>query len=751
MRSFVNDSTGLTNETVGPGIKIHNSNKNPPHIELVTPQGGRVVDKTQVITARVRDLDDNIDPNGVFYYYSPDKESWHYLDALKELSTIRVTTYSDYDYFWSTDLIHDGEYYLKVSVSDLDGFIATDELDEPIIVHNSNDNPPFVRLLTPTKGQYINGTFKVQAYAFDLENNIANTGLSFLFSTDKEDWNTINNVGKPIPGTRTYELAWDTLGFDDGKYWLRVDVKDTDGLTATDMSDYFFIHNSENNPPSVTFIWPQSGEHNGTIRINASVFDLENNLVDSGLFFEYSLDKKTWEIIGSDPTPRKVGDEVIYEFNWDTTTVPDNMYWLRARALDLTNLENSDGSKDYIIIHNNRNNPPIVKLISPTKGEPLTTRESLVAEVVDFENDVQSVSFYYSKDNKTWVLIDSRQKPEAGTNRYRTIWITDQLKNGEYFLKVKATDQVGNIVELVDGPFKVTEGKSEEPKDETSGFDDFLWVIIIVILVVVMLIIILLMLRRSKRREEQLIEEVAAEAQRSRVLDGEIESVPVPGLPESVESISTADALQTYIPPQEAQKPLPTPTQTSAPQLPAYTPQPEVETIESYNQQLALWKAEGYNVSRLEQLAATDETMFSKVFPVFSSNITRLKNLSTKLDSIDTIGHESELDSIRAKLYEPDQALLTEKEFTSLTDKINAEKGFGEKPVEQNIDEISPDISLPADEVVPPDIELPPEPTEPPEIDMPMPTDTESEQAPPTTTPEPETTETQEEKKDIEE
>ena len=769
-RAFVNDSMGKTNESIGLPFSIHNTLNNPPQIILTTPKGGDILEVTQPITARVRDLEgnDDIDPNGVFYYYSRDKISWTYLGTIREASTIRVESYLDYDYFWSTDILEDGEYYINISVTDIAGLTSWDMTDEPVIIHHTNQNPPIIRILTPTKGQYISGTYPAQAYAYDLENNIDNRGVSFSVSSNQDDWINIDSVSKPKTGTRTFELSWDTSMVDDGKYWLKGNVKDTGGLENFAISDYFFIHNSENNPPIVTYLWPQSGEVNGTIKINASVFDLENNLDTSGVIFEYSTNQKTWTKIGNDPTGRPTGDDFIYDFVWDTTQVPDNIYWLRARAVDLTLLESYDTSDDYIIIHNNRNNRPIVNFVAPSKGDPLAQREFIVAEVIDFENDVASVSFYYSKDNLSWELIDTRNKPETGTgNTYRTIWDTTERDNGFYYIKIKATDLTGNIVEVVEGPFEVDQGKGgDKDGDETeAGFSNIMLIIIIIVFVIVIILVIAVLMRRSKKREEKLIEEVAAEAQRSQVLEGEIigdsplmgptgSEQPMfgePGMGGTVQGQGgSMEALQTYIPPQGE---LPAPSQEPLPQLPAY--EADVETIESYKQQMNAWASDGYNVARLEQLAETDEDMFVKVFSIFSANITRLKNISKKLVSLNSAGYEDKVSSIQQKLYEPDEALIVEKEYKELESKITGgpistgSPGFTPEEDPQNIDDMLPQLlpgdpayaqtenpgepNEPKDPVLesntPADVELPPE-VELPETEMePEPTGQAQEQA----------------------
>jgi hypothetical protein len=157
-----------------------------------------------------------------------------------------------------------------------------------------------------------------------------------------------------------------------------------------------------------------------------------------------------------------------------------------------------------------------------------------------------------------------------------------------------------------------------------------------------------MILRRSKRREKELIAEVAVEMREASKKDDEM-------MPQI--ELDQAETVQTYIPASE-----------TSPGIPEY--EADVETIESYKAQMESWKAEGYNVSRLEQQLASDEQMFARIFPVFSSNITRLKNISSKLNSIDTTGHEAEVKSIKAKLFEPDQAMATEQEFKNLEQKL---------------------------------------------------------------------------------
>ena len=407
-----------------------------------------------------------------------------------------------------------------------------------------------------------------------MDNNLDKNGVVIYFTNegpDTENWITISNVKNPIAGDKIFELPWNTLANDDGKYWLRAMIGDLDGLTGDMISDYFFIHNNPNNPPIVTFLNPNSGEFNGTIKINASIFDLENNIDNDGVNFYYSNDKLNWIFLGKDTNGMPIESENIYEYYWDTTIVADNMYWLQARANDLTKQTGFDNTDDQILIHNRIDNPPIIRFVLPEKNLPLSLRESIVVEVIDFENDVKSVEFYYTSNNMTWKLIDTRNNPETA-NIYKTIWSTGEIYNDLYYIKVKARDELGHTSEITEGPFEVTQGKKRGGEPGTPGMLQFAswWIIIIIIVIIILFFMIVLIMRRSKRREKELIEEVAAEVEQSMHLAGELETTTITGTDTGI-GVDEDNSLQTYMPPSEAQ------SQSQSPsQLPSQIPETDL-------------------------------------------------------------------------------------------------------------------------------------------------------------------------------
>ncbi len=709
LKAFVNDTEGNYNESITDVFKIHNNENNPPYIELIYPNNGNVLIGTQVITAYVRDLEDNVDSNGVDFYYSSDGVQWRFLGSAAEP---RTSNNDFYDFNWATDTIPDGKYWLKVSVADEKNLRAEDISEKPILIHNSELNSPVVKIITPEKRQHINGTFLVTVTAVDLENNINTVGVRLYFSLDGIDWTVISNIPKPTQKDDSFfELTWDTTKYPDGRYWLKAEATDFTELKGIDTLNYFYIHNNMDNEPKVKFLKPASHELSGLVKLNATVFDLENNINDQGVKFYYSIDNKTWILIKTDQTGTPSGDLTQYfEIFWDTTQLDDGIYWLRAEVEDQTNKIGIGTFNSKIIIHNNQNNPPIIKLKQPQDGIPLAKIQSIIVEVTDFEDDVVSVSFFYSKNKESWTLIDTVYKPNKN-NVYYTRWNTEELYNGKYYLKILAIDELGNQDTLTTEAFELKEGK--ENKERT--IEEFpYWIIAIIIVALILILIIFLALRRVKRREEELIEEVSSEIIKSQVLNGEIVSEPKSNpiadrnannannstqnqieIENGLNPIVNDKLTQTYYPPL-----LPPPTDVVTPEY-----EPDVDTIEFYKKQMDTWKDEGYNVSDLEQIYYKDENEFAKTFSIYSSNISRLKNISGKLSSMNLQGFEAQVKSITDKLYKPDLAMVAQEEFNELRVKL----GFTPQSApNQSLEIPSPIEDIDADEnMVPPDVLLP--------------------------------------------
>ncbi|MDD1747351.1 MAG: DUF835 domain-containing protein [Methanomassiliicoccales archaeon] len=87
------------------------------------------------------------------------------------------------------------------------------------------------------------------------------------------------------------------------------------------------------------------------------------------------------------------------------------------------------------------------------------------------------------------------------------------------------------------------------------------------------------------------------------------------------------------------------------------------------------WAREGYNVSNLIRLYASDPQAAARAIPYFESNIQRLAGLEEILRFLDTQGYEREAESLMRKMRDPERLVDVEAELESLRRQI---EGFEE-------------------------------------------------------------------------
>lgn len=685
VKAYVNDTTSLFNESISDKFLVHNSILNAPHVTVTFPNNGEELKLNAKLEVDAYDIDVNLKSEGVRFYYSPDKTAWTYIGSK---ATPDTPGGDHFVYIWDTLAVPDGRYWLNVSAEDTTDLMGWDHSDEPFFVHNTQLNPPIVDVIFPSGGEILSGSVTLSATAGDMENNIDNNGVYFYHSRNKVNWTRIDNVpngtsATSISGYNYYNLSWDTTSVEDGEYWLRASATDTHNLEGFDISDPFYIHNSQMNPPIVRVVFPNGGEVlNGTVTLEAYGFDLEDNLDDSGVIFYYSKDQSSWTQIGTSPDPT-TSNTRMYELTWNTTTVPDGVYWLRVTATDITSFEGVDLSDDSFIIHNNLNNPPEVKLIYPTEGETVQGSITIQVEVNDLEDNVVEVRYYYSDDNSSWELIGTSTSPTTpGGNIYSTSWNSRDVYDDEYWLRIVVEDNDSAESEVYSGGFDVVNDNvkpTKDKKDDAFSGLWWLWILIIVIIIVLLLMIVVL----RKRREKE-------------------EAVPrAPGAPTPEEARAILHEIAAPAPAEQIQP------------IPAGTPHPKLRKVKAVPQTLVTgyegdlgakvqddlqnklnaWRQEGYNVTRLEHLMDTDIEALFLALPEFKANVARLTELKERFNALDTTGFEEEDRSIREKINNPDLADTVEREIIELEVKIDKRGDLAK------LEQEAPEGELPEDEL----------------------------------------------------
>ncbi len=690
VKAFVNDTTGLAVMNVSNKFKVHNSYLNPPTVKVTYPNAGEEVRLNVKFEADVYDLDDNFNTGeGVKFSYSSDKINWILIGYQQNPD---INDPEHYTFAWNTLKITDGRYWLNASAKDSSLLIGWDHSDEPFFLHNIEFNPPFLNVVSPNGGEMLSGNTTISANAGDLEENIDLEGVSFYYSADLENWTYINNAptpASPEPVTLkmySYELDWDTTKVADGEYWLKANVSDTHGHSSEDISDrVFFIHNTQFNSPEVYVIYPNGGEIlNDNIILQGTAFDLEENIDTSGLKFYYSNDSKsTWHLIGVQADGIQQPENPLqrsFELSWDTNSVSDGFYWLKVEAVDLTDIVGVDFSDDSFIIHNSQYNSPIVTIISPENNETLKRRIELEAEVIDLEDNINMLEFYYSSDQTDWIHIGTTQNStEPGGDIYRVLWNTEDIYDGEYWLKAVAIDNSALTGEDYSGVIFVENGiKEPGEKGAEDGISGLLWMLIILVIIIIIITCIAAIVLHRKRKEKKM--EEALSSLSTTIPAASITTIEPPTLVDAkatLAEISGTPQPKILTPSKKAA--LPTPMKGSQPLLPSHQPPKVKKAGKDFQSKISTWRSQGYDVNRLEQLIETDMESFWEVLPVFINNIKLLDELKPRFNALDTTGFEPEASSIRSKLNNPDQALVVEQELLMLEDKIDQQQKVAEE------------------------------------------------------------------------
>ena len=125
-----------------------------------------------------------------------------------------------------------------------------------------------------------------------------------------------------------------------------------------------------------------------------------------------------------------------FEFNWDTTTLDDGEYDLKAVAIDLAGNEGSDDDTSVVVdnsVAETDTSNPTVNITAPADGDTVSGTVSITADASD-DVALQSVEFFIAG---TSVGTDTSAP-------YSYEWDTTAGSDGDFALKAVATDTAGN-------------------------------------------------------------------------------------------------------------------------------------------------------------------------------------------------------------------------------------------------------------------------------------------------------------------
>lgn len=264
----------------------------------------------------------------------------------------------DYNYFTKMDSDGSSKGFIKFTVSstELSGvFVDTNDggfSDSFSINAPADTTSPNVSLTAPSAGATLSGAATLTATASD---NVGVTSVEFY-------------QGSTLLGTDTtspYSYSWNTTGVTNGSYNLTAQAYDAATNSATSTAINVTVDNTvtppaDTTPPTVSLTAPATGATlSGTATLTASASD------DTGVTsveFYHGVTK-----LGEDFT-------APYSFAWDTTSVANGVYNVRATAYDAAS--NSASSAYASITVANTSETPTVsttKFAAPYKDNTATS------------------------------------------------------------------------------------------------------------------------------------------------------------------------------------------------------------------------------------------------------------------------------------------------------------------------------------------------------------------------------------------
>lgn len=273
--------------------------------------------------------------------------------------------------------------------------------------------PPTVALASP--GTTVRETVLLSATASDAVSGIRKVVIQYALASSGT-WVTLC-TSESIP----YECAWNTTTLADGAYLLRATATDKTGLSTATEPIRTTVANS------FAVVLADLGETaRGTINLSTTLSS--PGTIPYTVRVEYSLaDTNNWKPICQKLT-------APYNCAWNTTSIADNDYDLRAVAVSGTSTTYSNIVPDVLV----DNTAPLVSLKDP--GVTIRGTTTFEATASDATSGVAQVEVQYLRSGtSTWVTMCSMEEEP-----YSCRFDTTTMAYGTYSFRAVATDEAGN-------------------------------------------------------------------------------------------------------------------------------------------------------------------------------------------------------------------------------------------------------------------------------------------------------------------
>ena len=318
---------------------------------------------------------------------------------------------------WDTSRLAGGEYTLRLTVTDQAGLSSESRLKLTL-----DNQQAGAELMAPGQNQYVNSQVAIIGTADD--KNFKGYRVELGAGDKPESWEVLTQSATIRQSEGLYN--WDTSGLE-GQYTLKLVVEDfTNGQVVVNRQVMV-----DNTPPQAQITVPETDAIvSGNLKIVGTATD---SYFDSYLLQQVNganPEEGDWQPIeGVSATP--VNSSTLRQFA--TTTVADGIYSLRLRVTDKVGQITT--VRRTITIDNT---PPKVTLQSPTQNQVVSQTVGIMGVVSDANLEQVQVFFRRSGNWRSVTTV----RGSTVSDRLAE-WDTARLADGEYQLKLVATDGSG--------------------------------------------------------------------------------------------------------------------------------------------------------------------------------------------------------------------------------------------------------------------------------------------------------------------
>jgi len=231
----------------------------------------------------------------------------------------------------------------------------------------------------------------------------------------------INNVLHSTLTATPYQTTWNTTGYNEGTYIVKVVVKDNMKIVTTKQ----IAINLYLKLPECLLTYPVNNSvylYGQTVKIRAKATENKKSITKLNFFVDNVL-------IHSSTTP---DSSSYYFYNWNTQSQTTKNHQLRAVAIDHNGKESTSNIVNVIL-----NKAPTANISSPVNGlnVALNTTVPIAVSAADSDGTISEVKF----------LVDGVEKAVDNTAPYNYDWLT--VSAGSHTIKAVIKDNDGSLVE----------------------------------------------------------------------------------------------------------------------------------------------------------------------------------------------------------------------------------------------------------------------------------------------------------------